>query len=326
MAQLASDIRGVLIPVTEAKVLLPNASVSEVITYGTPQPIEGMPEWVFGVITWRGWRIPLYSFSLLAGQAQEENFSGAKVAIIKALTGEGEMPFMALLAQGFPRLTAVTTENLLLYGDQDAQPPGVIHTVSINDEPAFVPDLDAIESRLLEVVGMREPGPDSLLSAAEAGAAAVPVADAVPVETDEASIELEESAEEPEPVEDDAFHLDDDEPGESLDDDPLLSLDDDLNLDDDLGLGDDTGITLEEDDADPLSALDVDDAGEPVEIDLDSLTDDDDEIGGLDDEINLDDEVAALGSDDDEPDADDESLDHLSDNDLDFDFDLDDDQ
>jgi len=174
MAQLAADIRGVLIPVTEARVLLPNASVSEVITYGTPQAIDGMPDWVFGAITWRGWRIPLFSFSLLSGEAREENFSGAKVAIIKALTGEGDMPFMALLAQGFPRLTAVTQENLLMEGEQDALPPGVIHGVNINDEPAFVPDLDAIERRLLEIVGMRESGPDSLRSASELALASDP--------------------------------------------------------------------------------------------------------------------------------------------------------
>ncbi len=152
MAQLAADIRGVMIPVTEAKVLLPNASVSEVITYGNPQPIEAAPEWVYGIITWRGWRIPLFSFSRLTAKAAEENTAGAKVAILKALGGNPKMPFMALLAQGFPRLTTITTENLLLEGDQDELPDGVAHAVMVNDELAFVPDLDGLEQRLLEVV------------------------------------------------------------------------------------------------------------------------------------------------------------------------------
>ncbi len=141
-----------MIPVTEAKVLLPNASVSEVITFGNPQSIEEAPEWVYGIITWRGWRIPLFSFSRLAGQADEEATSGAKVAILKALGGHQQMPFMALLAQGFPRLTTITSENLLLEGDQDELPDGVRHSVMVNDELAFVPDMDGIEQRLLEVV------------------------------------------------------------------------------------------------------------------------------------------------------------------------------
>ena len=46
MAQLAGDVRGVMIPVTGASVLLPNATVSEVITYGEPQEIENAPNWV----------------------------------------------------------------------------------------------------------------------------------------------------------------------------------------------------------------------------------------------------------------------------------------
>lgn len=152
MAQLAPDIRGVMIPVTEAKVLLPNASVSEVITYGNPQAIDGAPDWVYGIVTWRGWRIPLFSFSKLSRRADSEKTAGAKVAILKALGGNQKMPYMALLAQGFPRLTTITSENLLLEGDQDDLPDGVSHAVMVNDEVAYVPDMDGIEQRLLEVL------------------------------------------------------------------------------------------------------------------------------------------------------------------------------
>ena len=153
MAQLAGDVRGVMIPVTGASVLLPNATVSEVITYGDPQEIEGAPEWVYGITQWRGWRIPLFSFSLLTGQAESESVSGAKVAILKALSGDGRMPFMAMLAQGFPRLTAVTEDNLKLEGDQDKMPDGVSHIVMVNEDEALVPDLEGIEAKLLEIIG-----------------------------------------------------------------------------------------------------------------------------------------------------------------------------
>jgi chemosensory pili system protein ChpC len=141
-----------MIPITGASIMLPNATVSEVITYGDPQVIENAPNWVFGITQGRGWRIPLFSFSLLAGQAESESVSGAKVAILKALTGEGKMPFMAMLAQGFPRLTAVTQDNLLLNGDQEDPPDGVKHIVTVNDNEAFVPDLEGIEAKLLEIL------------------------------------------------------------------------------------------------------------------------------------------------------------------------------
>ncbi|MDX1570936.1 MAG: chemotaxis protein CheW [Xanthomonadales bacterium] len=149
---LAPEIRGVLIPLTDASVLLPNACVSEVITYGDPMPAEDAPEWVLGLVTWRGWRMPLFSYAKMVGRAEEEETSGAKVAILKAFGGIHKMPYMALLAQGFPRLTAIRSENLLFDGDQEDLPEGVLYKVQINDEDALIPDLNGIERHLLQLI------------------------------------------------------------------------------------------------------------------------------------------------------------------------------
>jgi len=149
--QLAPEVRGVMIPLTETRLLLPNASVSEVITFSTPQAIPDAPDWVFGIINWRGWRLPLFSFSLLSEAAENENTLGAKVAILKAFGGIHRMPYMALLAQGFPRLTTVTNDNLILETGADL-PEGVLHSVSVNDEAAYIPDLDSIEAKLLTML------------------------------------------------------------------------------------------------------------------------------------------------------------------------------
>ena len=154
MAQttLAPDIRGVTIPLSGAQVLLPNACVSEMITYGDPQPVDEAPPWVMGITTWRGWRVPLFSLSMLTGQVEAENTSGAKVAVLKAFGGIHKMPYMAVLAQGFPRLTTITAENLLLDGDQDSLPEGMLYRVRVNDESSFIPDLNGIERHLLELM------------------------------------------------------------------------------------------------------------------------------------------------------------------------------
>lgn len=151
-ATLAPDIRGVTIPVTEGRVLLPNACVSEVITYGDPQPLPEAPDWVLGAINWRGWRMPLFSMAQLAQTAEAEPTSGAKVAVLKAFGGVYRMPYMAMLAQGFPRLTTITAENLLLDGAPEGLPEGVLYRVSIEDQSSIIPDLSAIERHLLELM------------------------------------------------------------------------------------------------------------------------------------------------------------------------------
>jgi chemosensory pili system protein ChpC len=288
-----------MIPVTEARVLLPNASVSEVITYGDPQPIENAPDWVFGVITWRGWRIPLFSFSLMTGVAQKENFSGAKVAIIKALIGEGEMPFMAMLAQGFPRLTAVTTENLLLDGDQDQLPPGVSFTVSVNENQAFVPDLDGIEVRLMEILGLRE---------VEDEPETEPVAiEDYPAEDED---DLDFDGLEPDVPEAEADAAPESD-GSEIEYDALAVLD--VGDDEALASPVEEKISLSFDDdeeEDPLAALDVNDDGEP----LDSL---DAELSEMDAALEMLDD-----STDDDRDGPDALSDDSSDDDDDFDIDL----
>ena len=79
------DIRGVLITVTNGRLLLPNANVAEVITFSDPEAVENAPEWLLGRVRWRGWRLPLISFSRMAGWSQEDGHLGAKVAVRKAL-------------------------------------------------------------------------------------------------------------------------------------------------------------------------------------------------------------------------------------------------
>lgn len=139
------DIRGVLITVTQGRLLLPNASVAEIITYSDPEPVENAPDWLLGRVRWRGWRLPLLSFSRLAGWSTEDGQMGAKVAVLKALGNNPKLPFFALLSQGFPRLVTVAKSALVESHDMKQLPLGVHSRVTLNDDPASVPDLMSIE-------------------------------------------------------------------------------------------------------------------------------------------------------------------------------------
>ncbi len=139
------DIRGLMIPVTNGRVLLPNASVAEVITLSVPDKIPNAPEWLMGRVNWRGWRLPLFSFSLLAGLALDEGSRGTRVTVLKALSGHPKMPFMAMLAQGFPRLTTISPESLIPSNESIPTRPGVLMNVMVRDDQAIIPDLGQIE-------------------------------------------------------------------------------------------------------------------------------------------------------------------------------------
>lgn len=150
-SQLSQDIRGVMISVTGARALLPNATVAEVITYSPPEPVADAPDWMLGHIRWRGWRLPVISYAQMIGSAESESELGAKVVVLKALGGNPRHSYFAMLAQGFPRLVTVSTQVLSREPDDEdnAATQGVLMRVKLNDDIAVIPDLAEIEARLV---------------------------------------------------------------------------------------------------------------------------------------------------------------------------------
>ncbi|MGY1459718.1 MULTISPECIES: chemotaxis protein CheW [unclassified Luteimonas] len=153
------DIRGVLIQVEGARLLLPNATIAEVLSYAEPEAVAGAPDWLLGRIRWRGWQLPLASFSRLAGIADEVGGLGSKVVVLKALGGDSRLPYVALLTKGFPRLVTVPRDALVPdagEGDVDGEaailPLGVLMRVLLNDEAALLPDVDAIETAIRDAL------------------------------------------------------------------------------------------------------------------------------------------------------------------------------
>ncbi len=141
-------IRGVLIQVTDARLLLPNATIAEVLSFASPDAMENAPDWMLGKIRWRGWQLPLVSFSRFAGIAEEDGGLGSKVVVLKNLGGDAKRPFFALLTQGFPRLVTVTEGVLATEADGAGMPAGVLARVRLNEDDAVVPDLAALEDSI----------------------------------------------------------------------------------------------------------------------------------------------------------------------------------
>lgn len=149
-----SDIRGVLIQVAGARLLLPNANIAEVLAYADPEPVENAPDWLLGRIRWRGWRLPLVAYARLTGIAEEAATLGNKVVVLKALGGDSKAPYFALLTQGFPRLVTISRASLSEEesGPQEMLPTGVRARVVLNEDAALVPDLESVESMIGEAL------------------------------------------------------------------------------------------------------------------------------------------------------------------------------
>ena len=151
---LPREIRCVLVPVGNLRLLLPNATVAEVITLPAAEPVEGAPPWLLGRIAWRGWRVPLLSFTKLAGVSEGDSEQAVRVAVLKALGGHADLPFVAVITQGFPRLTTLNAELIIPTHDGAPLPPGVRAEVLVRDDVAVIPDLEGIEAELIDLLAL----------------------------------------------------------------------------------------------------------------------------------------------------------------------------
>ncbi len=76
----------------------------------------------------------------------------ARVAVLKALGGDSRLPFIAVLTQGFPRLTTLNAELIIPTHDGKGLPEGVRAHVLVRDDVAVIPDLEWIEASLLDLL------------------------------------------------------------------------------------------------------------------------------------------------------------------------------
>ncbi|MGV7194226.1 chemotaxis protein CheW [Xanthomonas axonopodis] len=146
------EIRGVLIQAGTERVLLPNATVAEVMSRVAVEALPDMPRWVVGRIDWYGWKVPLLSFARFSGLGDEPTAVNNKVIVLKALGGNLALPYFALLTASFPQLISVPRDGLLADASEEALPDGVHMRVLLGEQSALLPNLDAIEWQVAQAL------------------------------------------------------------------------------------------------------------------------------------------------------------------------------
>jgi chemosensory pili system protein ChpC len=152
MGYNSDEIRGVLIQVGEERLLLPNATVAEVLARVAIEPVEGAPEWLPGQIVWHGWNVPLVAFSRLAGLGPEPAMRNNRVIVLKGLGQDETLPYFALLTASFPQLVSVPRDSLLADASEEDLPRGVQMRVLLGEQSALLPDLESVERMIGEAL------------------------------------------------------------------------------------------------------------------------------------------------------------------------------
>jgi chemosensory pili system protein ChpC len=96
--------------------------------------------------------VPLVAFGRLSGNANEPVALNSKIVVLKALSGDKNRPYFALLTPSFPRLVSVPRDGLLADATEEALPVGVKVRVLLGDEAAVLPDLEVVETMIGEAL------------------------------------------------------------------------------------------------------------------------------------------------------------------------------
>lgn len=142
-----NTLTGLLLPLSDRSLVLPNVAVAELIGYQPCTPLSHQPAWLLGWIDWRSQRLPLLSFEAACG-GQTQVGERARIVVLNAL-GDTPRRFFALLVQGIPRTCKLDSQ--LNYVDVPLAPLELA-AVQVGEQVARVPDLPGLE-QLLQTAG-----------------------------------------------------------------------------------------------------------------------------------------------------------------------------
>ncbi len=140
-------IRAVLLPLLNVNLLLPNAAVSEVTGYKTPEEElrSDKKKWFLGSQSWRQQVVPLIQFEIIAGTPAQPPGRHCRVAVLNTLNGRDELPYIGLVLNDIPHLVRVHEEIIQPVKKPRKLGECVARQVTLSGEEAWIPDLDALE-------------------------------------------------------------------------------------------------------------------------------------------------------------------------------------
>ena len=151
MSERIAEVYSLLVPLAEARVIVPRACVAEVIGYQPPTQLEGVPHWYLGVVNWNARTVPLVSFEGTCGLPVPPPSSRSRIVVFHALLGRLEAGYVAIVSQGFPQLVRVG--NDVVRPDNSRSFPErvpVLCQVRMLNETPWIPDLERLETMVAE--------------------------------------------------------------------------------------------------------------------------------------------------------------------------------
>jgi chemosensory pili system protein ChpC len=152
-----NELYSLLIPLRDARILVPRMCVAEVITFAETEKRDddNAPDWLLGSVDWDGRRVPVVTLDDAKAEKDLEpgrKGSRSRIVIFNAIGGKLKTGFFGILTQGFPQLVRVN-RDVLTIDEAEPLPEGqpILCRVQMIHEFPLIPDLETIEQRLVDL-------------------------------------------------------------------------------------------------------------------------------------------------------------------------------
>lgn len=148
--QATDSLACLLLPMISDNLLLPTVSVAEMIPYSLPSRSSRGPDWYLGEVHWRSTLVPLICYEVINGGSYPGIASRSRISIINTTGVNEQLPFIAILTQGIPRLAHVENAQIKELDSREKDEFDLMK-VAIAAEEAAIPDLAALEKAFLDL-------------------------------------------------------------------------------------------------------------------------------------------------------------------------------
>ena len=107
-----APVRCMFLPFIDKGLLVPSTGVAEIVGLSPPREVDDGPDWLAGLMNWRGLDIPLLSIERVLGEAAPPPGVRNRVAIMHVLSDALTPSFYGIVIQRLPTVVLASERNV----------------------------------------------------------------------------------------------------------------------------------------------------------------------------------------------------------------------
>jgi chemosensory pili system protein ChpC len=153
VAQPVEELYSLLVPLHQARLIVPRACVAEVIRYAPPEHRPDAPSWFRGFVAWNDRQVPVIRVEDLCGLESAPPGGRTRLAIFNGMSGMLDASAFGVLTEGFPQLVRVNRDVMEIHDEHSWPEDGpIICQIRMINEYPLIPDLEKIEASIRDAL------------------------------------------------------------------------------------------------------------------------------------------------------------------------------